>query len=109
MPELAEMRCEQDPGRVFVLEDEEASELLKQLWQWRLEDDKLVKDFFFQGFVQGIIFANKAAKAAEQENYSPKFRIEKERVEVTLYTEGAGGIIKNDFIMAAKIEALAKK
>jgi 4a-hydroxytetrahydrobiopterin dehydratase len=93
------MRCEQDKGRLFVLEDEEAEELLKQLWQWRLEDDRLVKEFLFPNFVSGFAFANKVAK----------FRIEQGKVEVSLSTESAGGLIKNDFIIAAKIDEIAKR
>ena len=109
MTTLAEMKCEQDVGRLFVLEEEEAGELLKQLWQWRIEDDKLVKDFVFADFVGGLAFANKVTKIAEQEKYFPKFNMEQGKVTVTLFTESVGGLIKNDFIMAAKIDGMAKK
>ncbi|MEK6959061.1 MAG: 4a-hydroxytetrahydrobiopterin dehydratase [archaeon] len=109
MPELSEMHCEKDSRRLFVLEDEDAQELLKQIWQWKLEDDKLIKDFFFPDFVSGIAFVNKIAMIAEQEKYSPKFKLEQKKVEVSLCTEGIDGLIKNDFIIAAKIDNLAKK
>jgi len=109
MTALAQMRCEQDLGRLFVLEDEEAEELLKKLWQWKLIDEKLSKEFFFADFVSGLAFANKVTKIAEQENYLPKFCIEQKKVEVILCTESAGGIVKNDFIIAAKIEEMMEK
>jgi len=109
MPELHEMHCEKDSSRLFVLEDEEIKDLLKLVWQWRIEDETLVKEFFFSDFISGVAFINKVAKIAEQENYSPKFKLEQKKVEVILCTEEMGGLLKNDFIIAAKVDGLLKK
>ncbi|MFA6268834.1 MAG: 4a-hydroxytetrahydrobiopterin dehydratase [archaeon] len=106
MSELVLMKCEHDERRLFVLDEDEIEAHLQMLWGWSIVDDKLTKEFSFPDFVSGLVFANKIAKIAEQENHHPKICLEWGKVEISLYTHSVEGITKNDFILAAKIDEL---
>lgn len=102
------MKCEKDERKIFALSDDEIEGHLKLVWGWEVKYDLLVKTFSFPDFVSGIVFANKIAKLAEQENHHPKLCIEWGKVEISLSTHSIEALSKNDFIMAAKIDELSK-
>jgi len=51
-------------------------------------------------------FADRVGKIAEAENHHPEITIGWGRARVTLWTHSAEGLSENDFILAAKIEAM---
>lgn len=53
-----------------------------------------------------MAFVNHIAEIAEAENHHPDITIVYNRVTLTLWTHAIGGLAINDFIMAAKIDAL---
>jgi 4a-hydroxytetrahydrobiopterin dehydratase len=106
MDNLALMKCEQDSRRLVSLDEDEVAEYLKLVWGWSIVDDKLTKEFAFPDFVSGVVFANKIAKIAEQENHHPRLCLEWGKVEISLVTHAVDGLTKNDFILAAKIDEL---
>jgi len=108
MVDLSEIKCEMDEGRLFLLDEEEIDNFLKEVWGWRVEDEFLVKEFAFHSLVSGLAFANKIAMIASQENQSPKIVLQNEKVEVHLQTKLLDGLSKNDFIFASKIDKLLR-
>ena len=54
----------------------------------------------------GINFVNKIAKIAQSEGHHPDILVGWRRVTVHLTTHAIGGLSENDFIVAAKIDAL---
>ena len=108
MVDLAEVQCEKDERRIFLLDEEELDELLKQVWGWRVEDEYLVKDFSFPSLVSGLAFVNKIAMILQQENQSPKIVFDKGKVGVYLQTNHLEGLSRNDFIIASKIDKLLR-
>jgi 4a-hydroxytetrahydrobiopterin dehydratase len=73
---------------------------------WSTAGDRLVRRFVFRDFAQAMRFVNRMADLAEAEDHHPDFAVHYREVEVTIWTHVAGGLTENDFILAAKIDAL---
>ena len=63
--------------------------------------------FHFPGFAYALAFANQVGALAEEEGHHPALLTEWGRVTVTWWTHKIRGLHRNDFIMAAKTDALA--
>jgi 4a-hydroxytetrahydrobiopterin dehydratase len=75
--------------------------------QWRVEEDRLKRTFSFADFVRAIAFIDRVAKVAEEQGHHPDFAVHYNRIDFTVWTHAIGGLSENDFILAAKIDALA--
>lgn len=84
-----------------------AESLLGELDGWRIEEEKLVKRFSFKDFRLAMQFLNRVADVAEQEAHHPDFSVHYNRVDFAISTHEVHGLSENDFILAAKIDALA--
>ena len=73
---------------------------------WRVAGDKLARQFVVRDFVHAMQFVNRMADLAEAEGHHPDFAVHYREVDVTVWTHAAGGLTENDFILAAKIDAL---
>jgi len=103
---LRDKRCVPCEGGVLPLSKREAKRLLAQLPGWSLRKDRLRRQLRFVDFVSAMAFVAKIAELAEAEGHHPDFCVHYNRVDVTLWTHAAGGLTENDFILAAKIDAL---
>ena len=74
---------------------------------WRLEDDKLTREFEFDDFVSAFSFMAAVALEAEKAGHHPEWFNVYNRVRVQLTTHDAGGITEKDFALAGKMNALA--
>ncbi len=90
------------------LSKERAKELARELPAWTLEQAKprLRRDYAFPDFAAAMHFVNDVAAVAEQEGHHPDIEIRYDRVKLVLWTHAIGGLSENDFIVAAKIDAL---
>jgi len=89
------------------LTEEEIKNYLSQLNNWEfLETQKIIKEFKFEDFVKAMEFVNKIADVAEKEGHHPDMAIHYNKVEITLWTHFINGLSENDFIIAAKIDAI---
>jgi 4a-hydroxytetrahydrobiopterin dehydratase len=94
-------------GGVPPLSSQVSKKYLKRLKRgWKIEDNKLEKEFKFKNFVQSMGFANQVALIAQAEDHHPEIEISYSKVEIELWTHAAGGLTENDFILAAKIDEL---
>ncbi|HPM86088.1 MAG: 4a-hydroxytetrahydrobiopterin dehydratase [Candidatus ainarchaeum sp.] len=98
------MKCEQEEARLFLLEEEETRNLLRELFGWSIVDDFLVKSFPFESLNKALAFSNRVALIAQQENQFPKIVLNSSKAEFHLQTKLVEGLTKNDFIFAAKID-----
>jgi 4a-hydroxytetrahydrobiopterin dehydratase len=80
--------------------------LCAQLPSWRAEGDRLVRTFSFRSFADAMRFVNALAALAEAQNHHPDFTVRYAKVEVSSWTHEIGGLSENDFILAAKLDAL---
>lgn len=100
---LAAEHCRPDAGK---LSEKEANELGAQVPEWSLEDDLLETELEFASFRDAVDFVNQVAEIAEQQNHHPDIYVSYTDVALTLTSHQAGGLTRNDFIMAAKIDRL---
>jgi 4a-hydroxytetrahydrobiopterin dehydratase len=100
--------CRRDSPRVT---EAEIAELRPEIPEWQLlERDgiaRLERLFPFPSFADALAFTNKVGALAEEEGHHPALLTEWGRVTVTWWTHKIRGLHRNDFIMAAKTDALA--
>ncbi len=73
---------------------------------WRVDGNKLHKDYKFKNFIQTMGFVNQIALIAQAENHHPDMKVSYSKVEIELWTHAAGGLTENDFVLAAKIDLI---
>jgi 4a-hydroxytetrahydrobiopterin dehydratase len=107
--DLQTKRCLPCEGGVAKYSLAEAQAQLQSLSQWQLSPDgrKIRKEWQVRNFMAGIDFFRRIAKVAEAENHHPDLHLESyRRVAVVIWTHAIDGLSLNDFILAAKIDAL---
>ncbi len=101
--------CRRDAPRVT---DEEAAELRPLIPDWATEDHggvpRLVRTFRVPTFRDALTFSQKVGELAELEGHHPALLTEWGKVTVSWWTHKIRGLHRNDFIMAAKTDALAR-
>ena len=89
---------------------EEASSLTNQLRGWELKEGKKIrKHISFPDFRSAWKFLDRVAEIAEEEDHHPDLHLSWGKLEIELWTHKAGGLTENDFILAAKIDGIAKQ
>jgi 4a-hydroxytetrahydrobiopterin dehydratase len=110
MTELAKMKCVACRGGEPTLTDKEISELKPDVPDWEVVEvegvKRLERTFKLKNFIEAVAFTNKIAIVAEKEDHHPLIVTEWGRVKVQWWTHKIKGLHKNDFIMAAKVDAL---
>jgi 4a-hydroxytetrahydrobiopterin dehydratase len=91
-----------------VLSQEEIRQKLGALHGWQLTPGGIQKRYELDSFMSVIRLVNRVAEAAEKANHHPDILINYDKVTFTLITHDAGGITQRDFVLAARIEALAR-
>ncbi|MBY5922161.1 4a-hydroxytetrahydrobiopterin dehydratase [Ferrimonas balearica] len=113
MTELSKMTCEACQAGAPKVSDEELATLMKELPDWAAPVKEgvlqLERVYRFKNFKQAWAFSNKVAEMAEAEFHHPGILLEWGKVTVTWWTHAIGGLHKNDFIMAAKTDALLEE
>jgi 4a-hydroxytetrahydrobiopterin dehydratase len=107
--QLRQKKCLPCEGGVDPFTPEAAREQLRQLHGWRLTHDgqRIRKDWTVKNFMAAMDFFNRCAELAEADGHHPDLHIEGYRnAWVELWTHAIGGLSENDFILAAKIDAL---
>ena len=106
--ELLAMKCKPLKGPQNALARAQVDALLPELPGWKLgpEAGDLRKDFKFPDFSKALAFVNALGWVAERENHHPDLELGWGRCQVRFSTHDVGGISLNDFICAAKTEAL---
>jgi 4a-hydroxytetrahydrobiopterin dehydratase len=108
MTQLAQKQCAPCKGGVEPLKSEEILSHVEQLQAgWSVVDGHhLEREFSFDNFRQGLEFVNKVGELAEQEQHHPNILLTYGKVVVHLWTHKIDGLHENDFILAAKIDAI---
>ena len=100
--------CRRDAPRV---PDEEIPALRAQIPDWELASvdgvPRLTRSFRFPSFADALAFTGRVGALAESEAHHPAILTEWGRVTVSWWTHKIRGLHRNDFIMAAKTDALA--
>lgn len=103
------MRCKPCEGGMPPATREEAEILLKRVRDWKLSADgkSISKEFKFKNFAEALAFANSVGAIAEEEGHHPDLYVAWGKARVELTTHAIKGLSENDFILAAKIDAIA--
>jgi 4a-hydroxytetrahydrobiopterin dehydratase len=96
------------PQRGQALAREAADKLLKQLSGWMMSADgkEICRTFAFENYYGTMAFVNAVAWIAHAEDHHPDMTVGYNKVTVAFSTHSVGGLSENDFICAAKIDAL---
>lgn len=112
MSELTEKRCKPCEGGVAPLSRTQAQALMQQLQsQWKLADDgkSLHCEWKFKNFYHAMSFVNAAAHIANAEDHHPDLEVGYGYCRMKYSTHAIGGLSENDFICAAKVDALPRQ
>lgn len=104
--DLLAKTCVDLPKGTPKLEGEPLAALGREVPEWRVANDRLVRTFSFPDFDAAIRFVNALASLAQSENHHPDFTVRYSKVEVSSWTHTVHGLSENDFILAAKLDAL---
>ncbi|MBV9266431.1 MAG: 4a-hydroxytetrahydrobiopterin dehydratase [Acidobacteriaceae bacterium] len=91
------------------LSDQEISQALQGLPEWRVENEKLHRDFKFPDFAHAFGFMTASAIQIEKRNHHPEWLNVYNRVCVELTTHDAGGITQKDIELATMLDQMAAK
>jgi 4a-hydroxytetrahydrobiopterin dehydratase len=108
MADLAKKHCVPCAAGAEPLTGKEIRRQAEQLdpaWQV-VEDHHLARDFTFDDFRQALDFVNQVGELAEEEGHHPDIYLSYGKVKIQLWTHKIDGLHENDFILAAKIDAL---
>ena len=105
MSNLLHRRCQaQHSG--LPMRDAEVHDHLTQVSGWRVHDGTIEKTFSFKNFHETIAFVNALAWICHTEDHHPELALSFDRCVARFSTHSVGGISINDFICAAKADAL---
>jgi 4a-hydroxytetrahydrobiopterin dehydratase len=79
---------------------------LAEVSGWQLNDGAIEKTFVFRNYFETIAFVNALAWICHTEDHHPALSVTYDRCVVRFSTHSVGGISRNDFICAAKADAL---
>jgi 4a-hydroxytetrahydrobiopterin dehydratase len=106
MNDLATMHCRPLEGHAAMNAIDIATHL-KRVEAWSLADGAIEKTFRFADYHHTMAFVNAVAWIAHREDHHPQIAFGYNRCTVRYNTHSVGGISLNDFICAAKVDALA--
>jgi 4a-hydroxytetrahydrobiopterin dehydratase len=89
----------------------EAKMMLREIPGWVLEkgSKKISRTYLLKDFKAAMKLVNAVAKIAEKDAHHPDIFIWYNKVRLDLWTHAIGGLSENDFIVAAKINAVSGK
>ena len=91
-----------DPGQIEAL--------LGEVPGYKTDDKRALisKEYKFADFYETIAFVNAIAYIANQEDHHPDLEVSFGKCKVSFSTHDAGGLTENDFICAARVNALIR-
>ena len=107
---LLEGKCEACKADAPLVAPEERKTLMPQIPGWDVIEvdgiEQLTCSFAFKDYLSGLDFLKKVAQLAEEEDHHPEIVLEWGKVTVSWWSHKIRGLHKNDFIAAAKTDAL---
>ena len=107
MPDqLANAKCQPCSPGAKPLSAAEAEALLRQLPEWRREENSIARTYQFRNYHETMAFVNATAWISHREDHHPDLTVGYKQCRVVYSTHAVGGLSRNDFICAAKVDAL---
>ena len=112
MNELINKKCEACRIDAPKVSNEEIPSLMSQIPLWDIIEENNIKKltclFKFSDYEQSLVFTNKVATLADEEDHHPQITLEWGKVKVIWWSHKIQGLHQNDFICAAKTDRLYK-
>jgi len=103
---LQEKHCRPCERGMPPLDKDQIAALLLRLEGWKPAGNGISKTYQFKNFHQTMAFVNAVAWIAHREGHHPDLRLGFNRCEISYTTHAIAGLSENDFICAAKVDAL---
>ena len=103
MTDFLHQKCSQ---RATPMNPAEVARHLAQMSGWHDSSGAIEKTFAFKGWLETVAFVDALAWVCHVEDHHPELRVSFDRCTIRFSTHSAGGISRNDFICAAKADAL---
>jgi len=105
---LTEKKCLPCEGGVDKLDKATIIGLLENLNGWDFDEasQEIFKHFHFKDFYRTMGFVNAVAFMANQEGHHPDMKVGYDYCHIRYSTHAINGLSENDFICAAKVDAL---
>ena len=104
--DLVRKKCKPCEGGVAPMTEVEIGRMLKGLQRWQYTDGMIRKTYNFKNYYQTTAFVNATAWVSHREDHHPDIALGYNQCTVSYMTHAIKGISENDFICAAKIDAL---
>jgi 4a-hydroxytetrahydrobiopterin dehydratase len=104
--DLKNKKCRPCESGMLPLAPDQVRALLAKLPGWELADNELVRVYSFKNYYQTVSFVNAVAWLAHREDHHPDLSFGYKTCTVRYSTHAVGGLSENDFICAAKVDAL---
>ena len=88
------------------LTDAQIKPMLKGIAGWKVEGKTIVKTYTFADYYETMAFVNALAWISHREDHHPDLAVGYNKCRVEYSTHAIGGLSENDFICAAKSDAL---
>jgi 4a-hydroxytetrahydrobiopterin dehydratase len=105
MSTLLQQHCQSMIGQAAMTPTEVATSL-QDVPQWTVVNGALERSFHFADFQRTMAFVNAVAWIAQQEDHGPDLFVNWTTCRVRFNTHDVLGLSLNDFICAAKVDAL---
>ena len=102
---LQHQRCRSMIGQ-RAMSPQEIAAHLPQVPGWAVVEGSLERAFHFADFLRTMAFVNAVAWIAQQEDHGPDLMVNWTTCRVRFNTHDVNGLSLNDFICAAKVDAL---
>jgi len=102
--ELVRRHCR--PRESGALDEAQVCAQLAVLPDWHLRDGCIAREYRCANYFETIAFVNALAFMIHREDHHPDLLVGYSRCEVRFNTHSVGGISENDFICAAKVDAI---
>jgi len=104
--QLRTRRCAACAPGSAPLPDERVTALLQALPDWKLDGGSITRTFRFSDYHETMAFVNATAWISHREDHHPDLQVGYDHCTVRYATHSIGGLSDNDFICAAKLDAL---
>jgi 4a-hydroxytetrahydrobiopterin dehydratase len=106
---LESRRCRACEAGTAPMTGAQARALLPEVPGWAVEEGRLTRTFTFKNYHQTTAFVNAVAWIAHTEDHHPDISFGYKTCTVRYVTHSIGGLSENDFICAARINALLRE
>jgi 4a-hydroxytetrahydrobiopterin dehydratase len=103
---LRRRKCAPCESGTAPLTDAQVRPLLEGLQGWVLENGAITRTYRFRNYHETMAFVNATAWISHREDHHPDLLVGFNQCKVSYVTHAVKGLSDNDFICAAKIDAL---